>query len=98
MIPPNSPAPSSRQIACKKKAPEGAFYLLLFLLMLERVLHAERDSGHVRACNKPTRGTAARRGSLRCRAGDVVVIRAHRAVPAVVDFGVGDEHLGALGH
>src|SRR5213079_2411569 len=83
----------------KKKAPEGAFYLLLFLLTLERVLYAERYSGHIRACNKPTRGTAAcGPPPLRCRAGDVVVVRAHRTVEAVVDLGVSGEHLGALGH
>src|SRR2546421_9406897 len=35
---------------------------------------------------------------LRCRAGDVVVVRAHRTVEAVVDLGVSDVHLGALGH
>src|SRR5213082_3487623 len=98
MIPPNSPAPSSRQIACEKKAPEGAFYLLLFLLTLERVLHAEREGGHIRACDKRTRGSAAEGVTLSRRAGDVVVVRAHRTVPAVVDLGVSDKHLGALGH
>src|SRR5438309_9747880 len=98
MLPPNSPAPSSRQIACEKKAPEGAFYLLLFLLTLERVLHAEREGGHIRACDKRTRGSAAEGVTLSRRAGDVVVVRAHRTVEAIVDLGVSDVHLGALGH
>src|SRR5437588_8053711 len=97
MIPPNSPAPARQQIAREKKAPEGAF-CCYFYLYLERVLYAERESGHVRACDEPSRGTAADGVTLRRRAGDVVVVRAHRTVPAVVDLGVSDVHLGALGH
>src|SRR5882672_7929354 len=99
MIPPNSPAPSMQQIACEKKgARRRLLELLLFLLTLERVLYAERDSGHVRACDKRTRRAAACRVTLSCGAGDVVVIRAHRTVPAVVDLGDSGEHLGALRH
>src|SRR5437764_5341391 len=97
MIPPNSPAPSMHKSRAKKKAPEGAF-CCCFYLYLERVLYAERESGHVRACDERTRGTAADGVTLRRRTGDVVVVRAHRTVPAVVDLGVSDVHPGSLGH
>src|SRR2546423_414507 len=98
MIPPNSPAPSRQQIACAKKRRPKAPLLAAISMLLERVLYAERESGHVRACDERSRGTAADGVTLRRRAGDVVVVRAHRTVPAVVDLGVSDVHLGALGH
>src|SRR5439155_14103863 len=108
MIPPNSSSPCRQQIACEKKgARRRLLELLLFLLTLERVLYAERESGHVRAGLNSARSTETTTGDDGCRSGgsvvpsgtgDVVVVRAHGAVIAVVDLGVSGEHLGALGH
>src|SRR6267378_2526395 len=98
MIRPNSPGSFNATNRVRKKRRPKAPLSVAFPAISERVLDAKPDSGHVRAGDKRTRGTAARGVTLSRRAGDIVVVRAHRTVPAVVDLVVGDVHLGALGH